>query len=59
MPKQKLQELIRMMIEDIGIAEKSLVGDKIGSYNQKFAEKWGKQLNKVFGERGASVDRMS
>jgi hypothetical protein len=31
-----------MMISDIAEVEKPIVGEKIGSYNRKFAEKWGK-----------------
>lgn len=39
-----------MMIGDIALIEKPLVGTKIGSYNTKFNEKWGKPLLKALGE---------
>lgn len=34
---------------DLVSSEKSLVGDQIGSYNKKFAEKWERQFIKCFG----------
>ena len=46
------------MINDICVFEKELVEDKIGSYNRKFSEKWGKQIIKVFGENAKGVEKM-
>lgn len=37
------------MMEDLVGTERKLVGDQIGSYNKKFAEKYGKPFIKVFG----------
>jgi len=54
----KLTELTRLMLEDIGSHERPLVEGNIGTYNRKFAEKWGKPLTKVFGEEGQSVLKM-
>ncbi len=44
-----------MMMDDVASYERPLVGDKIGSYNTKFAEKWGKQIVKIFGEDACNV----
>jgi hypothetical protein len=43
------------MMQDIGSLDKPLVGSEIGSYNRKFAEKYTKQLLKVFGENAVNV----
>lgn len=48
-PKQKLQEIVMMMMRDVAATEKPLVGEQIGGYNRKFAEKWGRELVKRFG----------
>lgn len=37
------------MLEDIASPEKQYVGDQIGSYNKKFADKYGKLFTKAFG----------
>jgi hypothetical protein len=47
--KHKLQDIAKMMMQDISSLEKPLVGDQIGSYNRKFVEKWGKHFSKSFG----------
>jgi hypothetical protein len=48
-----------MMMDDIVSAERPLVGDRIGSYNRKFAEKWEKQFIKVFGKNADGVEKMN
>ena len=35
------------------------MGEEIGSYNKKFAEKWGKYFVKAFGATAENVDKMS
>jgi hypothetical protein len=39
-----------MMMNDIAPLERNYIGDKIGSYNRKFYEKFGKHIVKSFGE---------
>ena len=46
------------MLADIAYPEKELIGDKLGSYNKKFVEKWGKLLVKAFGENAQNVHHM-
>jgi hypothetical protein len=46
------------MLDDIVGFDRPLIGDKIGSYNRKFSEKWGKQLVKMFGENAKGVEKM-
>jgi hypothetical protein len=43
---QRLKELTNLLLQDVG--EKPLVGQLIGSYNRKFAEKWGAPLKTAF-----------
>ena len=47
------------MMKDLVSADKDLVGDQIGSYNRKFAEKWEKSFIKAFGQDATNVDRMN
>ena len=37
-----------MMLADVGKTERPIVGEMVGSYNRKFAEKWGKVLERGF-----------
>ena len=53
--KGKLQQLIAMMIADVGSVSKPMVGEEIGSYNRKFAQNWRKILVDKFGEQGQNV----
>ena len=53
--KQKLQDIVKMVMEDIAATEKKMVGTQVGSYNRKFAEKWSGQLVKMFGEGAAKI----
>ena len=55
----KIRDLVKMMIADICNSERELVGEQIGSYNRKFAEKWARQFTKIYGEEATNVDRMS
>jgi hypothetical protein len=41
------------MMNDLTAGERPLVGNMIGSYNKKFAEKWEKNFHKAFGRDGA------
>ncbi len=47
------------MMKDLVNTERELVGDQIGSYNRKFAEKWEKSYIKAFGKDASLVDKMS
>lgn len=44
----RLKELTALLLQDVGEAKKPLVGEFIGSYNRKFAQKWGPQLKQAF-----------
>jgi hypothetical protein len=54
-PRSKLQELVKLMIADVGSPERALLGEQIGTYNRKFAQKWQKYLTDKFGAEGQLV----
>lgn len=54
-PIAKLQEIIKLMIADVGSLSKPMIGEQIGSYNRKFAQNWRKILVDKFGEHAQNV----
>lgn len=46
------------MLNDIASPERKYIGERIGTYNKKFYEKFGKQIVKQFGQDAKLVEKM-
>ncbi len=46
------------MMYDVASQSKPFVGEEIGAYNKKFAQKFGKPLHSMFGENANLVTKL-